>query len=147
MEKTFKIFHYLSFVQYPFLLLALYYCYKPLLFGMETMISDFNNGLLFLGIALSFTSLADIRKRTKIGDRIFGKPKNAKRWIAYVFFLVLAIFGLGIFIQFFSKSEDLKGLSIGVFVLGIGVVGLLRMNLEIIKSYQADWKNTNANKA
>ena len=147
MEKTFKIFHYISFLQYPSILIALYYCYRPIIFDSETVISDLNLGLLFLGIGLSFTSLADIRKRTKIGDKIFGKPKNAKRWIVYMCILVLAIFGLGIFTQFFTEKKDLNDLSIGVFVLGIGVVGLLRMNLEIIKTYQVDWENTNANKA
>ena len=145
MEKAFKIFHYISFVQYPFLATALYYCYKPLIFGKETMISDFNNGLLFLGIALSFASLADIRRRTKIGDKIFANPKFAKRWIVYICILTLSIFGLGIFLQFFSEHEKLKGLAIGVFVLGIGVIGLLRMNLELMKSYQNNPKNTNTN--
>lgn len=105
------------------------------------MISDYNSALLFLGIALSFTSLADIRKRTKIGDWVYGKPKNAKRWIVYVCLLVITIFALGIFIRFFSDNDDLKGLSTGVFVLGIGAVGLLRMNLELIKSYQKEWSN------
>ena len=35
-----------------------------------------------------------------------------------------------------------KGLmvTIGMFVLGIGAVGLLRMSLEMIKTYQPDWK-------
>ena len=127
-------------MQYPFLALALYYCYKPLIFEKDTMISDFNNGLLFLGIALSFSSLADIRKRTKIGDKIYGNPKFAKRWIWYICILIVFIFGLAIFLHFFSESEELKGLVVGMFILGIGVVGLLRMNLEMIKSYQENPK-------
>lgn len=139
MEKTFKIFHYISFLQYPSLIIALYYCYKPILFQSETVISDLNLGLLFLGIALSFASLADISRRTKIGDKIFGNPKNAKRWIVYLAILLISILSMGVFAQFFTDKNDLKDLSIGIFVLGIGMVGLLRMTLEIIKTYQADW--------
>ncbi|GAA4277837.1 hypothetical protein [Aquimarina mytili] len=140
MEKTFKIFHYISFLQYPFLIIALYYCYKPIIFESEDFASDYNFGLLFLGIGLSFTSLADIKKRTKLGDRIFGKPKNAKRWIIYLSILIVIIFTLGIFTMFFTKHQELKDISVGLLVLGIGIIGLLRMNLEIIKTYQEDWK-------
>ncbi len=140
MEKTFKIFHYISFLQYPFLSIAIYYCYKPIIFESENLISDYNLGLLFLGIGLSFTSLADIRKRTKLGDRILGKPKNAKRWIIYLSLLIAGIFTLGIFTMFFTKHQELKDISVGLFVLGIGTMGLLRMNLEIIRTYQKDWK-------
>jgi len=32
-------------------------------------------------------------------------------------------------------------MAIGVLVLGIGLIGLLRMNLEIIKIYQPEWKD------
>lgn len=139
MERTFKLFHYASFLQYPNLAMAIYYCYRPLFTGFESMVSDYNNGLLFLGIGLSFTSLADLSKRTKIGDLVFGKKKRAMRWLIYVCVLVITIFGIGILLHFFSPKEDLKQLSTGVFVLGIGVLGLLRMNLEIIKNYQKEW--------
>jgi len=103
------------------------------------MIQDYNNGLLFLGIALSFASLADIKKRTKLGDYVFGKPKNARRWLIYVVLLVILLFGIAIFLHFIAPNEKIQELSTGVFVLAIGMVGLLRMNLEIIKSYQKDW--------
>lgn len=138
MKHTFKIFHYLSYFQYPCLVAAIYYCYKPLFAGMDTFIEDVNLGLLFLGIALSFTSLTDIRKRTKLSDRVFGNPKVAKRWVIYICILLLVIFGMGIFTHF-SQKQTLNELSIGIFVLGIGVIGLLRMNLELIKLYQVDW--------
>lgn len=150
MEKIFKTFHYVSFLQYPCILIALYYCYEPVIKGFEnfdkdSIIENYNLGLLFLGIALSFSSLADIRKRTKLGDKIFGKEKRAKKWLIYVCCLILFIFSFAIFCKFFSNDEKLENLSIGIFVFGIGMLGLLRMNIEIIKSYQKDWdKSTTA---
>ena len=105
---------------------------------IDAIVSSYNSGFLYLGVALSFTSLTDIRKRTKIGNWVFGKPKNAKRWIVYLCVLVVVIFAMGVFVQFFAENQNLKGLATGIFVLGIGVVGLLRMNLEIIKSYQLE---------
>ncbi|MGV6831396.1 MAG: hypothetical protein ACWA5P_07540 [bacterium] len=144
MDKLFKSFHYISFLQYPFMLMALYYCYEPIIKGIENfnkdaIIENYNLCLLFFGIALSFTSLADIRKRTKLGDKIFGKEKRAKNWLIYVCMLVIIIFALGIFCKFFTNDEKIQKLSIGVFVFGIGMLGLLRMNIEIIKTYQKDW--------
>lgn len=144
MDKTFRVFHYVSFLQYPFLIAALYYSYKPIIIGIDSfekaeLIANYNLVLLFFGIAFSFTSLADITKRTKLGDKIFGKPKNAKRWLIYVCALILITFALAIYTLFFPADEMLKELSIGLFVFGIGIVGLLRMNLEIIKTYQSEW--------
>ncbi|NRB64237.1 MAG: hypothetical protein HRU40_14640 [Saprospiraceae bacterium] len=141
MEKIFRIFHYASFLQYPFLGLALFYCYKPIFKGLnyfdtDAIIDLYNTSLLFLGIALSFTSLADIRKRTKLGDHIFGNKKRARKWLIYMCSLIIIIFGFAIFCKFFTNNEKLENLSIGLFVLGIGMLGLLRMNIEIIKSYQ-----------
>lgn len=144
MNKTFRIFHYISFLQYPLIIAALYYGYKPIIIGMENfnkaeLIANYNLVLLFMGIALSFASLADITKRTKIMNKVFGKQKNAKLWIIYMSILVLFIFGMATFMMFLATDESLKDLSIGIFILGIGVIGLLRMNLEIIKTYQPEW--------
>lgn len=152
MDKTFRIFHFTSFLQYPFLLAALYYSYKPLIIGVDSfekaeIIANYNLVLLFFGIAFSFTSLADISKRTKLGDKVFGKPKNAKRWLIYICSLIFITFALAIYTMFFPADEMLKELSIGLFVFGIGIIGLLRMNLEVIKTYQSEWsESATANK-
>ena len=145
MDKTFRIFHYASFLQYPFIVAALFYSYKPIIIGMDNfdkaeLISNYNLVLLFFGIAFSFTSLADITKRTKLGNKVFGTKKSAKRWITYICILILITFTLAIYTMFFAINENLKDLSIGIFVFGIGIIGLLRMNLEIIKTYQPEWK-------
>lgn len=149
MDRFFKILHFISFLQYVFIAIALYYCYEPLFkgvrnFNIDMIIHNYNLGLLFLGVALSFASLADVNKRTKIGDKIFGKEKRAKLWLTLVCFLIVIVFVLGILCKFFMKDQALNNLSVGIFVFGIGMLGLLRMNLEIIKSYQKNWpKETN----
>jgi len=134
----------MSFLQYPFLLIALYYCFEPILLRINTsntydFIVSYNLSLLFLGIGLSFTSLTDITKRTKIGDKLFGKRKNAKLWVIYLGALIIAIFILAIDAKFFSNNQKFNKIAIGLFVLGIGMIGLLRMHLEIIKTYQTEW--------
>ena len=144
MEKIYKTFHYVSFLQYPFMLIALYYGYEPIIKGFEnfdkdSLIENYNLGLLFIGIALSFTSLSDTRRKTKISDKVFGKEKRAKRWLIFICCLIVTIFSLAIFCKFFINDEKFENLSIGIFVFGIGLVGLLRMNIEIIKTYHNNW--------
>lgn len=146
MGKIFKAFHYVSFLQYPFLLVALYYCYEPLIkgiktFSKESLIGNYNLALLCLGVAFSFTSLADTSKRTKLTDLIYKKEKRTKNWLIYVCSLIILIFSLAIICQFFINDDLFKNLSIGLFVFGLGMLSILKMNLEIIKTYQKDWEN------
>ncbi len=135
MKKLTTIFHHMSFIQYPFLALSLYYVYKPLFDGMGEMWKDYNLGLTFLGIALSFTSFADLTKRNKLSRFIYGKPKLAKGFLIYAFILFLIIFTFGMYSMFISKNENLNNLSTGIIVLGIGVLGLLRMTIELIQNH------------
>ena len=131
-------------LQYPFLLIALYYCSEPIFLGIDTfstydLTTNYNLCLLFAGIGLSFTSLADITKRTKIGNKLFGKRKNAKLWLIYVGVLIITTFILAVDAKFFSNNQNFNEFAIGLFVFGIGMIGLLRMQLEIIKTYQTEW--------
>ena len=151
MDKIFKSFHYVSYLQYPFLIIGLFYSYKPLVMGIDNfskseLISNYNLVLIFLGIALSFLSLTDATKRTKLGNKVFGKRKNVKIWLTIILIFILLTFTAAILIMFFVNDEKLKDFSVGIFVLGLGMIGILRMNLEIIKTYQPDWiKSTTAN--
>ncbi|MFK7948494.1 MAG: hypothetical protein AB8G11_12960 [Saprospiraceae bacterium] len=136
MKNFIKYFHYLSYLQYPFLALGLFYSYKPIIMGMENMFHDYNLSLFFFGIAMSFSSLANIKKRTKIGDKIYGHPKRAKWWLIYMITLTITIFALATKTMFITKDERFQEFGVGLFVLGIGVIGLLRMSLEAIEFYQ-----------
>lgn len=138
MKNFVKYFHYISYFQYPFLIIGLFYSYKPMILGMETMLEDYNLSLFFFGIAMSFASFANMRKRTKIGDKIYAHPKRVKWWLVYMVGLTITIFGLAITTMFITKDERFQEFSIGLFVLGIGVVGLLRMSLDAIDFYQND---------
>ncbi|MTI21685.1 hypothetical protein E1176_11695 [Fulvivirga sp. RKSG066] len=139
MEKIYKSFHYISFLSFPFLLAAIFFFYRPLFTQLQNMAADYNDGLFFMGIGLSFSSLADTNKKTKLGDRLYSKPKFAKSWIIYIFTMLVIIFLSGIWAQFITTNEKFQALSTGIFVFGLGVLGLLGMNLEIIRKYQNEW--------
>lgn len=138
MEKSLKIFHYLSYVSLPFLLIAVFYTYKPLVYGLETMWEDYNIALTFMGIGLSFASLVDPTKKNKFSKKIYGHPRVSKIFLIYVTCLFLIIFSFGLYSLFFSNNEKLNELAVGVIVLGIGVLSLLRLAIEMVKNHAAD---------
>lgn len=140
MERIYHLFHYLSYFQYPFLLIGLYYSFKPNIFGNETIWSDFNFCLIFMGLALSFTSLADIRKKNKISKKVFGNPRYAKIYLIYLMVLIVIILSAGLYALLITEIEPLKELATGIIVLGIGVIGLLKMSIEMAKHIMANAK-------
>ena len=133
MEKYKRLFHYLSFIQYPFLLIGLYYSYKPLLFDDGEIWNDFNFCLTFIGIGISFSSLADISRKSKLSKKLFRNKKFIKGFFIYLIILVLIIMASGIFCLFFTKIKPLNDLAIGILVFGIGVIGILRMTIEAVE--------------
>lgn len=69
MKNINQIFHNLSYVQYPLLLIGLFLVVKPFFKGFdylssnpETLFRTYNYALLFFGLTLSFASLQDSRK-------------------------------------------------------------------------------------
>lgn len=141
MKDFIKYFHYVSYLQFPFLIIGLYYSYRPLFVGMKDMFSDYNMSLFFFGIGMSFSSLTNMRKRTKIGDKIYAHPKRAKWWLIYMIVLIIVIFTLATITMFITKDERFQEFGVGLFVLGIGTIGLLRMSLDAIEFYQNEVRN------
>jgi hypothetical protein len=41
---------------------ALFYAYKPLFAGMDTMWEDYNKALIFIGVSLSFSTMQDYQR-------------------------------------------------------------------------------------
>lgn len=135
MKKFLNIFHYISFISVPFLLLAIFYAYKPLIFGMDNLWFDFNYCLTFMGIGLSFTSLADTKKKNKLSRKLYGNPKFARGFLIYAFSLFLLIFGFGLYALLISRNENLNELSIGIIILSIGYLGVFRMAIEMVRNH------------
>jgi len=132
MEKSKQLFQYLSYLQYPLMLLALYFFYKPIFFGKETMWADMNNGLVLMGLAISFSTLQDHTKtQNKLSQRVYENPKYARYFIIYLFVLTLGILGFGIYGYFFATNENIKELSFGAIVFGIGMIGFVKVALEM----------------
>lgn len=111
---------------------ALFYTYKPLFAGMDTMWEDYNKALIFIGVSLSFSTMQDYqRTQNKLSKIIYENPKYSRIFIIYMLILTLFLFCSGFFIIYLSNDENLRELSYGIIVLGIGMIGMIKMGTEM----------------
>lgn len=140
--KTF--FHYISYLQYPLMLVSLYFAFKPYLQGAEQLDPDvifesLNSLLIFMGLAISFSSLQDTTKtQNKFSERIWKNPKKGKIMIALIGFQIFFLLGLGLVGFFVTKEGVLNQISIGFIVLSLGMFGFLKAAIEMFENHRTD---------
>jgi magnesium-transporting ATPase (P-type) len=135
------LFHYISYLQYPLMLIGLYFAFKPYFLGIEQLrenpdliFKNLNSLLIFMGLGVSFSSLQDTTKtQNKFSEKIWKNPKKGKLMI--VFFLTFGLIG-----YYFAKVGVLKELSIGIIVLGLGMFGFLKAAIEMFENHRTDKK-------
>ncbi|WP_111708750.1 hypothetical protein [Lutibacter citreus] len=152
MKSTRQIFHILSYLQYPLLILAIYFSIKPYFNGMEYLIENisilfenYNYLFIFFGLAISFSTLQDTSKTSlKFEKKIWENPKKGKIIIIMISMTTFLILSFGIFGYFITKNENINELSFGAIVLGIGLIGFLKTAVETFDNHRND-KNTPSN--
>ena len=135
MEKVIKIFHYVSFIKYPILIIAVYYMYLPFFDTSVNMLESYNKGLIIFGFAMSLESLKDYNRLTWLDKKVFHKPKRAKYYFIILGILILSLIIMGCIGYFSSRESILKEIGIGLIVTGIGTIGLLKSSIEVTKDF------------
>jgi hypothetical protein len=131
-----KYFQAISYLQYPFMVLALFYAYKPLFNGLENILADFNHTLIWMGLGISFSTLQDTTKtQNKLSLKVWQNPKYAKIFIYTFALFTLFLLVFGIFGIFLSSSEVLKEVAFGLIVLAIGLLGMLKAAIEMAENH------------
>ena len=131
-----KIFHYISYFQFPFYLLGLYYAYEPIVFDIKEVMVSVNKSMLFMGLGIGFSTLQDTtRKQNKLSKLILKKPRYSKIYIIYMIVLIVTFLSFGLFGLLISDNPKINELSSGVIAMGIGVIGLLKTIMEIIENH------------
>ncbi len=137
MDRIYKSFYYISYLQFPFLVLGVFFTFRPNIVADADVLQDVNLSLIFMGIALSFNSLAGIDNLDKFSKTIFAKPKAAKIWIIYLLLITAFLLIVGIYLLVIAQTGELRELATGITVLGIGAMGLLKKSIEIIRVVQS----------
>lgn len=139
MFNTRNIFHKLSYLQYPLMLVAIYFALIPYFNGFLGTLESFNNMLIFMGLGLSFSTLQDTTKtQNKASKKIWENPKKGKIAIILIVIFAFSILMMGLLGLYFSKSEVLQQMSYGMIVFGVGVVGLLKTAIEMFENHRLD---------
>jgi hypothetical protein len=132
-----KLFHAISYLQYPLMLIGLYYCYRPLLSQLNNIWGDFNFALVFMGLGISFSTLQDTTKtQNKLSKRVFENEKYSKRFLIFLFIQILLFNALGLCGLFMQESSHLKELSFGLLSLGAGTIGVLKSAVEMASNHR-----------
>ncbi|MET6990284.1 hypothetical protein [Sediminicola arcticus] len=146
------IFHYISYLQYPLMLIGLYFAFSPYLLGMEILkenpkliFENFNSVLIFMGLGTSFSSLQDTSKtQNTFSRKIWENPIKGKITIIVMCLTILFSLIFGLTGYFNAQDGILKDLSVGIIVLSLGLFGFLKAAIEMFENHRKD-KNTVAN--
>lgn len=135
MLKNYKLyFQYLSYLQYPLLVVAIYFAYQPLFYDLsyEQVWKTFNKSLIFIGLGISFSTLQDTTKtQNKLSRIVYQNPIYAKAFIIYLILLTLCCLLLGLYGFLYREGDKINEISLGLIVLGIGILGMLKAALEM----------------
>ncbi len=134
-----KFFHTISYLQYPLMLVALYFVIQPYLGGIDSAFDDFgkvlqgiNKTFIFMGLGISFSTLQDTTKtQNEFSRKVWEDPKKSRRFLIMLSISILIILSFGVFAYFSSSDSAIKEVSFGAIVLGIGMVGMLKSAIEM----------------
>lgn len=140
------IFQYISYLQYPLMLIAAYFVVLPYLSGLESLKKDpslllthFNSALIFLGLGISFSSLQDTSKtQNKFSLRIWQDAKKGKLALIVLSVMILVYLIIGLTGYFMASQSLLKDVSVGMIVLSLGMFGLLKSAMEMFEHHRTD---------
>lgn len=139
MKNARDLFHKISYLQYPLMIVGAYYVLRPFIYGMENIWVDYNKMLVFYGLAISFSTLQDTTKtQNKVSENIWKNPRKAKILIIYFAVFAFALIVLGLFCLLGSTNKNLNEISFGVLALGVGMVGLLKSAIEMAEYQQRE---------
>jgi O-antigen/teichoic acid export membrane protein len=124
----------------------MYFAIKPYLGEFDVneekvriIFKSLNNMLIFMGLGISFATLQDTNKTSlRLEKKIWANPKKGKLLIIIILLSTLLALVFGVFGYFISKNENLKELSIGTIVFGIGLLGVLKTAIEVFDSHRKD---------
>jgi hypothetical protein len=132
MNKIKQVFHLISYLQYPAMIIGLFYTLKPYLDGVDVNLEYLNNALVFVGLGISLSTLQDTTKtQNKLFKLVRENPKKGKAIIILMSGITFLILVLGIFGIFFSGNQMLNELYFGLILLGVGLIGFLKSAIEV----------------
>lgn len=148
--KIKKLFHYISYLQYPLMLMGVFFVFKPYFIGLDELdpekvdlvINSLTNVLIFLGLGISFSSLQDTTKtQNKFSRKIWENPKKGKIAVAIMLLTTIITLTIGLLMYFLILNNKFKELAVGVMILGVGLIGWLKLAIELFENHRIIQQN------
>lgn len=141
-----KFFHYISYLQYPLMAIALFFALQPYYEGLEKIkenptayFENVNSILIFTGLGISFSSLQDTTKtQNKLSLKVYRSPIGGKLFIVVIILLMSCIMIMGLVGYFSIEQKIVKELSVGLIVMGLGMFGFLKAAVEMFENHRID---------
>jgi hypothetical protein len=141
-----QLFHFVSYLQYPLMLIGMYFALKPVLYGYDSIWKDYNTWLIFSGLGISFSTLQDTTKtQNTISRRVWENPGYGKVALGAIAATALLFIITGVLTFLGTEESVLKELSLGMMVFGIGMIGMLKAAIEMFENHRADKKGVSSN--
>lgn len=134
-----QVFQWLSYLQYPAILVAFGYAARPLLNGMDGMLDAYNSALLYAGVGVGMSSLQDPAKtQNKMSRKVWEDPRKGcwMLWLLSVQALLPIV--LGLLGTLLAPSAALSQISLGLVSFGLGMIGLLKTAIEMREHHRLD---------
>ena len=130
------MFHIVSYLQYPFMVVALYFAFHPYINGFNEVFDDLNKMLIFMGLGVSFSTLQDTTKvQNKLSLRIYQNPRYSRIFVYYLMGLIAFMLVMGCIGFFGNTPGALKDISLGFLVFALSMLGLLKAVGEMIDNH------------
>ena len=139
------VFQIVSYLQYPLMLVALGYAIKPLVTGLDGVLGDANYVLLYMGIGIGLSSLQDPTKtQNELSRKVWQNPRKGMGMLWLLAFYAFGMIVVGLLGSYLSSTSAIHQLSMGLFSLGLGMIGLLKTAIEMFEYHRLDKKPADA---
>lgn len=134
-----QVFQWLSYLQYPALLVALFHAFQPLLHNMQGMAEAYNASLLYAGVGIGMSSLQDpSRTQNTMSRKVWEDPRKGYWMVWLLTVQTLSSITLGLLGTLLAESTMLAQLSLGLVAFGLGMIGLLKTAMEMREHHRLD---------
>jgi len=134
-----QFFQWLSYLQYPALLVAFGYAARPLFNGMGGMLDAYNSALLYAGVGVGMASLQDPSKtQNQISKKVWQDPRKGRWMLWLITAQALLPIVLGLVGAALAPSTALSQLALGLVAFGLGMIGLLKTAIEMREHHRLD---------
>ena len=138
-SRVAQFFQAASYLQYPFMLVALGYTLVPYFTGFDTFWSSVNKALIFAGLGISFSTLQDTGKtQNNFSRKIWQDPKKGKRALIVIALTALGLLCFGMYGFMTAREGIAKEVAFGTLMLGISYIGLLKAAIEMHERHRID---------